>query len=188
MLKLRHVIRVLPIAKKRLMDEQGISALQKLCDTFKPSIIVEVGTLLAMGSTMVFAKEVAKRNGVVICVDPCDTGVGKALSRQEGHYHLLLSNLFQHPALLENTLLLRAKSLEAASMLGVKPDMVFIDGDHSKPAVIADINAWRQVLRSGGILCGDDYEMPTCEQVAPAVREALPEHKHDGRIWWAQMP
>lgn len=36
-------------------------------------------------------------------------------------------------------------------------DFVFIDGDHSHRAVIADIRAWAPKLKAGGLLCGHDY-------------------------------
>ena len=37
-------------------------------------------------------------------------------------------------------------------------DMVYIDGDHTTGAVLADINAWQPVVRTGGIFAGHDYE------------------------------
>lgn len=40
----------------------------------------------------------------------------------------------------------------------LKPSLVFIDGDHSYPAVKADIEAWWPLIKEGGgILCGHDY-------------------------------
>ena len=35
-------------------------------------------------------------------------------------------------------------------------DMVFVDGDHTKAGVLADLTLWRPKLRSGGLLCGHD--------------------------------
>ena len=53
---------------------------------------------------------------------------------------------------------MKLSSLEAASLFRDGYfDLVFIDGDHSYDAVIADIKAWIPKVRNGGILCGHDY-------------------------------
>lgn len=36
-------------------------------------------------------------------------------------------------------------------------DWVYIDGDHSYDAVLSDLRNFRQKVRPGGIICGDDY-------------------------------
>jgi hypothetical protein len=38
-------------------------------------------------------------------------------------------------------------------------DFVFIDADHSYPAVKADIAAWMPKVKVGGWLCGHDYDL-----------------------------
>jgi hypothetical protein len=47
-------------------------------------------------------------------------------------------------------------------------DCVFVDGDHSYQAVIADLEFWYKKVRVGGQLLGDDYSM---RDVATAVRD-----------------
>jgi predicted O-methyltransferase YrrM len=37
-------------------------------------------------------------------------------------------------------------------------DLVYIDGDHTRAAVEADLAAWYPKVRPGGILCGDDFD------------------------------
>lgn len=53
---------------------------------------------------------------------------------------------------------IRKESKEAAKLI---PDgfldFVFIDADHSYEGCRADIEAWAQKLKSGGLLCGHDY-------------------------------
>ena len=39
-------------------------------------------------------------------------------------------------------------------------DFVFIDAEHTTPAVITDITLWLPKIRKGGIICGHDYNMP----------------------------
>lgn len=38
------------------------------------------------------------------------------------------------------------------------PDFVFVDGDHSKRGCMADISAWRPLIRDNGILAFHDYD------------------------------
>lgn len=49
-------------------------------------------------------------------------------------------------------------------------DAVFIDGDHSYDAVLADLNFWWKKVKPGGQMLGDDYES-CCPEVAPAVKK-----------------
>ena len=49
-------------------------------------------------------------------------------------------------------------------------DLVFIDADHSHAAVLRDIKAWRLVVKSGGWMAGDDWNL---ESVRAAVSEAF---------------
>ncbi len=72
--------------------------------------------------------------------------------------------------------LVRADSVQAAR--GVQDgslDFVYIDANHARPAVLADMDAWWPKLRSGGIFAGHDYYDDTawphfCE-VKTAVNE-----------------
>ena len=42
-------------------------------------------------------------------------------------------------------------------------DLVFVDGDHSYAAVLADIQAAGGLIKDGGVLCGDDLERQSFE-------------------------
>lgn len=48
-------------------------------------------------------------------------------------------------------------------------NMVFVDGQHDYQAVVADIHAWRDKIKAGGILAFHDYGAPICPEVKPAV-------------------
>lgn len=58
----------------------------------------------------------------------------------------------------------RMPSIDAAASLlrqyGAVFDMVFIDGDHSYEGAAGDIDAYRKLLKPGGLLCGHDYHWP----------------------------
>jgi predicted O-methyltransferase YrrM len=62
---------------------------------------------------------------------------------------------------LYDTTIVKADSVQAAS---VWPDghfdFVYIDGDHSEAAVIADLMAWGPKVRKGGVLSGHDWNLP----------------------------
>jgi hypothetical protein len=62
-------------------------------------------------------------------------------------------------------------------------DIVFIDGDHSTPAVLRDIDVWWPKVAPGGILAGDDYDWKT---VAEAVAQRFPTAEHQSCVWWTQ--
>lgn len=67
----------------------------------------------------------------------------------------------------------RATSLAAAATFADGQfDWVYIDGDHSMAAVLADLGAWRTKVRSGGFLCGDDYRWRD-EQGRHSVKDAV---------------
>lgn len=63
---------------------------------------------------------------------------------------------------------IRKPSVKAAASFRGKASMIFIDGAHEKPDVMADLEAWTPKLSQGGILCGHDLTYP-------GVREALDE-------------
>jgi predicted O-methyltransferase YrrM len=82
----------------------------------------------------------------------------------------------------------RLPSLEAARVfraLGCPGfDMVFIDAAHDYENVKADIQAWKPLVRPGGLLCGHDWGHPPIVQ---AVRELLGKPKSSSTIWYARM-
>jgi predicted O-methyltransferase YrrM len=69
--------------------------------------------------------------------------------------------------------LVEASTVEAAKLFPPAYfDAVFIDADHRTPYVLADIDAWRPLVRPGGWLIGHDWNWPS---VKAAVLERLGE-------------
>lgn len=66
----------------------------------------------------------------------------------------------------------KGNSVQAAADLGESQelDLIFLDADHAKDPVRADIDAWLRHLSPTGVLCGHDY----CAEF-PGVVEALEE-------------
>ncbi len=73
--------------------------------------------------------------------------------------------------------LLEGNSTEIYKHLGAwKFDLIYIDGGHSYEVVKSDIENYWPLLRSGGILCGDDFSVGTFDNgevcgVIPAICE-----------------
>lgn len=59
----------------------------------------------------------------------------------------------------ERATIIRCLSIQAASMVPKDLDFVFIDASHDYESVRDDIKAWRNHIRPGGILAGDDYDL-----------------------------
>lgn len=86
----------------------------------------------------------------------------------------------------------QATSLAAAqAMAEESADLVFLDADHSRAAVAADVAAWHAVLKRGGILCGHNWGIGEVQEAVGAVLTALrwpmPELGPD-QIWWTRRP
>lgn len=86
----------------------------------------------------------------------------------------------------------QARSLEAAQAMGEETaDLVWLDADHSRAAVAADIVAWHAVVRRGGILCGDNWRIGEVREPVLAVLAGLgwpapQEGPHE--VWWVRRP
>lgn len=55
-------------------------------------------------------------------------------------------------------------------------DFVYIDGNHQREQVLADLAAWTQKVRPGGIVSGHDYGRSSVGQVKEAVTEWTEAH------------
>lgn len=65
--------------------------------------------------------------------------------------------------------------------LPYKVDMVFIDGDHRYETVLKDIDKAIELLVSGGLICGHDYNW---DSVKEAVTIKLGRVNEQETIWW----
>ena len=86
----------------------------------------------------------------------------------------------------------QGKSLEAAqAMAEESADLVFLDADHSRADVAADVTAWHAALKPRGILCGHNWGIGEVEQgvgaALTALRWPMPELEPD-QLWWTRRP
>ena len=62
----------------------------------------------------------------------------------------------------------------------IVPDLVQIDGGHDSNAVTADLDRWWRLLRVGGVMVVDDYDVEG--HVWPSVRDAVDDFKRSNQI------
>lgn len=69
--------------------------------------------------------------------------------------------------------LIRTSEKASSYMNDQSLDLVFLDALHTKQDVLDDISHWQPKIRSGGVLCGDDYDNIKCPGVKQAVDEVF---------------
>lgn len=77
--------------------------------------------------------------------------------------------------------IVRATSLDAVKKFADRSlDFVYIDGNHMKPSVLADLAAWTPKVKIGGVMSGHDYRLNSQKpfiQVPDAINEYTAEHR-----------
>jgi predicted O-methyltransferase YrrM len=69
--------------------------------------------------------------------------------------------------------ILRGKSGQILpTLLTESLDIIYLDGSHYYEEVKADLKEAKRLLRPGGLLCGDDYEVSPTEEFLSAARLA----------------
>ena len=61
-------------------------------------------------------------------------------------------------------------------------DAIYIDGDHSYEGVLRDIILWKDKVKQGGIIVGDDY--PLLPGVKKAVNESFDNFQLEDNCWF----
>lgn len=88
----------------------------------------------------------------------------------------------------------KAKSVEAAQAMATEvADLVFLDADHTLEAVRADLLAWVPIVKPGGLLCLDNWEILGVQRAVLEARETLLEGWSEPvegchQIWWTRKP
>jgi len=150
------------------------SLVQKVRDKFGVCRVIEVGSWT--GRTAIAMIEAGAYR--VDCIDTwrgTDDPLDKTFDAERKHgkdavWHTFIRNCGE---LLGTKIFgFRGTSLEIASTWPRESlaELVFIDADHRKTEVAADIAAWSEFVRVGGIVCGHDYECGW-----PDVMEAVDE-------------
>lgn len=94
------------------------------------------------------------------CVDPWQQYRGyvdpkNEAARLEDAYQKACTALAPYDCAIQRTTSKKA----AAKVPDGSLDFVYCDGNHGKAFVLADLDAWVPKVRSGGAICGHDYEL-----------------------------
>lgn len=144
----------------------------------------DVKAVLEIGTAYGYSAIQLALGGANVCtVDP-HTGYGAMHDSLER----LRCNLYKAGEVGERVVPIVATSqvaLPGLCVAGARFDVVFIDGDHRRDAVLFDVEWAEKLLRPGGVIAAHDYDEVTC----PGVREAL-DHRFDegpdeliGTLW-----
>ncbi|MDP7030535.1 MAG: class I SAM-dependent methyltransferase [Phycisphaerales bacterium] len=116
--------------------------------------------------------------------DMPDRWYGGAIADGQGYMDAIHDDIQQRFGTLPNVTIHRSPSVEAAAEFDDDYfDWVYIDGDHSYEAVLADLECYAPKVKSGGWLLGDDFlwggdSLP--------VKRAVEEFVASGRAEFAQ--
>jgi acetyltransferase-like isoleucine patch superfamily enzyme len=147
----------------------------------RPAMIVEVGTW--KGASAIHMADVCAEIGLqseIVCIDTW-LGNWQHWSRTEGIgsrtdlqmvngfptlYYQFLSNVISKGH--QNTITpLPLTGVAAAKLFAaykLRPNLIYIDGDHEYESVIGDLRGWLALMDPGGVLLGDDYDFPGVKQ------------------------
>jgi Methyltransferase domain len=112
------------------------------------------------------------------CVDPWITGYDlpddppnrKTQAERDEDERIAREALSRFP----NALVLKMTSMEAAKTFHSDTlDFVYIDGNHNQDHVKRDLIEWFINLRSGGVLAGHDFIVPTSKRISGEIQDAL---------------
>jgi predicted O-methyltransferase YrrM len=126
---------------------------------FNPEFVMaEIGSFQGV-STMLFAMHVK----TIYSVDCYDYVVPES-GRIASHDQLFVDaeKLFlERTSDIKNIIKVRKTSVEASQQFEDKTlDAVYVDAEHDPISVRSDINAWKNKIKSDGILCGHDFYLP----------------------------
>jgi cephalosporin hydroxylase len=147
-----------------LEHDEARALYECLCEVPERHLVVEIGCQLGRSSSVI-AQVAADRNLRTVYIDP---------------YIENPEYLSQWVAMMEKAAsefaFLRMKSADAAKHVSTV-DLLFVDGDHSYDAVLADLTAYCPKIRYDGFLVCHDYNRASLPDVKRAVDEYI------GRDW-----
>lgn len=145
-------------------------------DDVKPTTIIEVGTWLGASTLHMADLTRSRENGLevlppatIYCVDTwlggadhemnAETTIPRLLGYPQLYYQFLANiNASPHAG---RVIPVPQTSTTGAIMLearGIVADLVYVDGSHEMGDVYQDLRSYWRLLRSGGVMFGDDYK------------------------------
>lgn len=151
----------------------------------KSQMIVEAGSNIGR-STMVLADNCP---GIVISVDPYSGPYYYDNGRLMTHFDdntlkQFNSNLKHH---LESHKVTQFRVPFTKFNHALRPDFIFLDGDHRYETVKADIHHAKKIIAQNGTLAGHDYTHKDWPGVKKAVDECIGKVNLVNSIWWVRV-
>ena len=166
--------------------------LGELIREIQPKLIVEVGTW--MGASALYMSE--HTDAEILCIDTwlgspemwgnqADPERYQSLDIQAGYptiFRQFQSNVVHHGKAHQITPFPVPSNigLSLLNEWGIKPDLIYIDGDHTEAAVKQDISLSAQLFPR--IICGDDFG--SWHGVTAAVKKWFPDANSDNGFWY----
>jgi|HubBroStandDraft_4_1064222.scaffolds.fasta_scaffold00046_69 SAM-dependent methyltransferase len=185
-------------------DGFGWNSTERIFETLirrlKPSVILEVGSWYG-ASAIHMARLALNQRGPLdppVEVIAIDTFLGSVYMWQNAEFdkHRVNGRIDVYPQFLSNVIWtgltntitpLPLDSVNAAYLLGqagVVADLIYIDGGHEYEHVMQDIACYKDLLRPGGVLLGDDANFP---DVHRAAVDSIPGFEiHDRKFVWTK--
>jgi predicted O-methyltransferase YrrM len=181
-------------------SEHDEKTLAGLVNKVVSGILCEIGCWTGH-STAILAKHSETIGTKMIVVDNFGGNEGTPLieyARDNSVKEIFLENM-RELGLLDSINLFDMNSNEAHKYLDNESlSFLFVDAGHTYEQVKNDLNNYIPKVKSGGVICGHDYESNTFDEryinedyvdgkhhgVIKAVNEVLGSVSYEGRMWW----
>jgi predicted O-methyltransferase YrrM len=151
------------IGTERMLLQESAERMYKYIVKYKPKQCVEIGTHRAR-SAIFIGRLLENWDGVLSTIDPyrdfiIDDGTLLFEGRSPEWFREDAQNNITNAGLADRITMIRLPSVEGAlKFMDDSLHLLYIDGDHSREAIAADIRAWDRKVRKGGIILIDDWE------------------------------
>lgn len=167
------------------MSEQELTYIADLASRSK--LIVEVGSWRGR-SAVAWSQNTT---GTVYCIDVwANDAYGISFPEDPPDLHRrdewLLTEFHKNICGIPNIVPIRTYSVKGAKIIaamGLRPDVIFLDADHSMASIKGDYEAWLPLLADGGVICGHDYSYCGWPDVKTYVDATIPKFKVIDTIW-----
>lgn len=152
----------------------------KLALEHEPKVVVEVGVYGGALSALLATIPSLEQQFIV------DSWEGGYSNFTQAHMDAVATSVLEWAQTQPKLTVHRMRSVDGAQLFADESiDFFHTDGDHSLEGITGDIITWLPKIKKGGILSGDNYEIPA---VAKGVTKWLPKHQllANGRLWWAR--
>lgn len=184
------------------LDLQGWAShsevFRDVINEIKPKLIIEVGTWKGASAIhMASLCSELKEHCEIVCVDTFLGSFENWLDRETNYVHQLLAN--GRPQLYETFLgnvvlsgfsevitpfpIDSVNAAQVFSRLGVIADMIYIDAGHAYENVAQDLRLFKEILRPGGVLVGDDWFHPPIQKAVADVLGVVVTRSPDKFSW-----